>query len=62
MPSYNYKCQQCELKMTVIRGIKEAERTPICVNCVKDLVRVFDSVPSVAFKGTGWASKENNEQ
>jgi putative FmdB family regulatory protein len=57
MPIYDYKCNTCELNMSVIRKIDEPERTPLCVNCVKDLVRVYDS-PGVTFKGTGWAAKE----
>jgi putative FmdB family regulatory protein len=53
MPSYDYKCKTCDLKMVVIRTLREPERTPVCVNCVKDLVRVYDA-PAVTFKGTGW--------
>jgi putative FmdB family regulatory protein len=53
MPIYDYKCKTCDLKMSVIRKIDEKERTPLCANCVKDLVRVYDT-PAVAFKGTGW--------
>jgi putative FmdB family regulatory protein len=57
MPIYDYKCNTCDLKMSVIRKIDEAERTPLCANCVKDLVRVYDA-PGVTFKGTGWAAKD----
>jgi putative FmdB family regulatory protein len=57
MPIYDYKCNTCDLKMSVIRKIDEKERTPLCANCVKDLVRVYDT-PAVTFKGTGWASKD----
>jgi putative FmdB family regulatory protein len=53
MPTYDYKCKTCDLKMIVIRKINEPERTPICINCVKDLVRVYES-PAVAFMGIGW--------
>jgi putative FmdB family regulatory protein len=53
MPTYDYKCKTCDLKMSVIRKIDEAERTPLCINCAKDLVRVYDS-PSVTFMGIGW--------
>jgi putative FmdB family regulatory protein len=53
MPTYEYKCKTCDLKMRVIRGITEPERTPICTNCVKDLVRVYDA-PAVTFMGIGW--------
>ncbi len=53
MPTYDYKCNTCDLKMSVIRGIQEPERTPLCVNCAKDLVRVYDP-PAVTFMGIGW--------
>jgi len=43
--------------MSVLRKIDEKERTPLCANCVKDLVRVFGA-PAVTFKGMGWAGKE----
>lgn len=43
--------------MSVIRKIDEPDRIPLCVNCAKDLVRVYDA-PGVSFKGTGWAGKE----
>jgi putative FmdB family regulatory protein len=57
MPYYEYKCKTCDLKMLLTRTLSEPERIPICVNCVKDLVRVYDA-PAVTFKGTGWAAKE----
>jgi putative FmdB family regulatory protein len=53
MPTYDYKCKTCDLKMSVIRGIQEQERTPLCTNCRKDLVRVYDA-PAVTFMGIGW--------
>jgi putative FmdB family regulatory protein len=53
MPIYDYKCKTCDLKMSVIRKIDEPDRTPLCANCVKDLVRVYDA-PSVTFMGIGW--------
>jgi putative FmdB family regulatory protein len=60
MPIYDYKCNTCDLNMSVIRKIDATERTPLCANCVKDLVRVYDA-PGVSFKGTGWAGKENKK-
>ena len=53
MPTYDYKCKTCELKMSVIRKIDEPDRTPLCTNCAKDLVRVYDA-PAVTFMGIGW--------
>jgi putative FmdB family regulatory protein len=60
MPIYDYKCNTCDLKMTLIRKITEPAPIPLCANCVKDLVRVYDA-PGVTFKGTGWAGKENKK-
>lgn len=53
MPTYDYKCPKCEMKMTVIRTLKEEERKPICVNDAIELVRDYGS-PVVRFKGTGF--------
>ena len=54
MPTYDYKCKTCDLKMSVIRKISEPERNPgPCVNCLTDLVRVYDA-PAVTFMGLGW--------
>ena len=54
MPLYDYRCKTCDLRMSVIRKIDEPERKPLCANCVKDLIRVYDSAPAVTFKGNGW--------
>jgi putative FmdB family regulatory protein len=53
MPTYDYKFKTCDHKMSEIRKIDEAERKPLCANCVKDLVRVYES-PAVTFMGIGW--------
>jgi putative FmdB family regulatory protein len=53
MPTYDYKCKTCDLKMVVIRTLTEKERKPICPNDAQSLVRVYDA-PAVTFKGIGW--------
>jgi putative FmdB family regulatory protein len=53
MPTYEYKCPKCDMTMTVIRGIKEKERAPICVNDARELTRQYDA-PPVHLKGSGW--------
>ena len=53
MPTYDYKCSKCGMTMTVIRGIKEKERTPICVNDAIELTRQYEA-PPVHLKGKGW--------
>jgi putative FmdB family regulatory protein len=54
MPVYDYRCPTCDLHMTIIRGIKDTESLPICVNCAKEMQRSYESAPAVTFKGTGW--------
>ena len=53
MPTYKYKCNTCDLTITVIQRMADATYTPICVNCSKELVREYES-PAITFKGTGW--------
>jgi putative FmdB family regulatory protein len=53
-PTYDYKCEDCGMTLTIIRGIKDTEHRPVCVNCAKVMPRVYDKPPAVTFKGTGW--------
>ena len=53
MPSYDYRCNDCDLKLVVIRSLQEKERNLICPNDGSNLVRQYTS-PAVTFKGTGW--------
>jgi putative FmdB family regulatory protein len=54
MPAYDYKCQDCESTITIIRGIADDEQTPICAHCAREMTRSYDSAPAITFKGTGW--------
>jgi putative FmdB family regulatory protein len=54
MPAYDYKCQECENTITIIRGIADDEQTPICAHCAREMTRSYDSAPSVTFKGNGF--------
>ncbi len=53
MPTYDYRCKTCDLKMVVIRTLQEAERKPICPNDGTELVRNY-TAPAVTFMGIGW--------
>ena len=57
MPTYDYRCPKCSMRMVVIRTLKEEERKPICVNDATELVRDY-SPPAVAFKGEGFYSTD----
>ena len=54
MPAYDYKCQDCGMTLTIIRGIADEEHKPICINCRKLMPRAYDSPPAVTFNGTGF--------
>ena len=53
-PAYDYKCSDCGMTLTIIRGIADEEHKPICINCSKVMPRAYDSAPAITFKGTGW--------
>jgi putative FmdB family regulatory protein len=53
MALYEYKCKQCEIIVTVSRGIQDAEERAKCGNCNIDLSRVYSSV-GVTFNGGGF--------
>jgi putative FmdB family regulatory protein len=53
-PAYDYKCSDCGMTLTIIRGITDEEHKPICINCQKVMPRAYDSAPAITFKGTGW--------
>ena len=57
MPTYDYKCNTCNLHMVVIRTLTEKERTPVCPNDGASLVREY-TAPGVAFKGKGWGKDD----
>jgi putative FmdB family regulatory protein len=54
MPVYDYKCNDCDSTITIVRSIKDDEQTPICAHCAKEMTRAYESAPAVTFKGKGW--------
>jgi putative FmdB family regulatory protein len=52
-PAYEYKCSDCSITITIVRGIKDTEHKPICISCAKVMLRDYEPV-AVAFKGKGW--------
>jgi len=55
MATYQYKCETCEQTVSQVVSINEESNTPKCLECDKDMLRVF-SAPSLTFKGSGWGS------
>lgn len=57
MPIYDYKCQQCDTKLSISRGINETDPGYTCKTCNSKLIRVY-SLGAVTFNGTGFYSKD----
>lgn len=51
MPTYDYRCPQCEHECELTHPI-DAE-VPRCPHCSAELAKCFTPVP-VHFKGAGW--------
>lgn len=52
MPTYDYKCKNCDKILTLILPI-DGNHSQQCPTCGKDMVKKFASVPT-SFKGEGF--------
>lgn len=57
MPTYDYKCSDCETSATLITGIDKELSIPICIKCKAEMKRDYGS-PSVKFIGKGFYTNE----
>lgn len=57
MPTYQFKCKNCEANASVAVPITESDeiKAPKCFPCDKLMERIF-SAPGLSFKGNGWGS------
>lgn len=53
MPTYNYKCNECNSGFSVVRGMTENDPGYNCDTCKSPMIRVF-SLSGVTFKGSGF--------
>jgi putative FmdB family regulatory protein len=53
MPSYQYKCPQCDIKLVVTRGINDPDPGYKCETCKITLTKVY-SIGAVTFNGSGF--------
>lgn len=54
MPTYNYKCKECEHELEVVRSMKD-KRLTLCPSCKKEeLQQVISTNGVFTFKGGGW--------
>ena len=56
MPIYEYACRSCGRRVEVIHGINDPGPTA-CEACGGQMAKRL-SLPSIVFKGSGWAKKD----
>lgn len=61
MANYDYKCDACATKATIIQPIHAGLVNPKCPSCKKLMARDY-TAPGVTFKGDGWAHKEKGNK
>ena len=52
MPTYDYKCKNCEHTFEIVQSFTDATLTE-CPECKGELIKVFGQV-GVTFKGSGF--------
>ena len=57
MPTYEYACKQCGLKLEVVQSFTDDSLT-VCSNCGGELRKVFGSV-GIVFKGSGFYKNDS---
>jgi putative FmdB family regulatory protein len=57
MPTYEYKCPQCEGTMSVVRSITESDPGYTCEKCNVAMGKVFH-LSGIQFNGSGFYSKD----
>jgi putative FmdB family regulatory protein len=58
VPIYEYVCSACHHRTDILRGINDAGPA-FCPSCgAEGTMRKAFAVPTIHFKGTGWAKKE----
>ncbi len=55
MPNYNFKCSECEAVCTVTQNVSDTPKTPKCLSCNLDMIRIYGTI-AVQLKGGGWGS------
>jgi len=57
VPSYDYKCKNCNITKSITRSFEEKEIDYVCNTCGSSLVRVY-SLGAIKFNGSGFYSKD----
>ncbi len=58
MPTYDVKCEKCDVIYEIKHSIVKDH--PSCFDCGSELKTVFLSAPPVRFRGDGWTPRYSN--
>ena len=61
MPTYDFKCRDCDNTATLITSIRDELKIPICANCKLDMVRDFGA-PAIGFRGSGFYTTDKGKK
>lgn len=53
MPSYEYRCKQCNATVTINRSINDIEKIPFCGACNMSMNKVYSTATPI-FRGSGF--------
>jgi putative FmdB family regulatory protein len=53
MPTYQYRCRECDEELEVVQSFSDDPLTK-CPNCKKKALRKVFAAPGIAFKGSGF--------
>lgn len=56
MPGYEYYCENCGNRITIMRSFDEKEEVYDCPECETTLTRLW-TAPGLHFKGGGWGGQ-----
>jgi putative FmdB family regulatory protein len=60
MPTYEYKCSECEERMSEIRSIHAPTPEHLCIKCGQKMNQVI-SLGGVTFNGSGFYSTDKKK-
>lgn len=61
MPSYEYDCMPCGIRVIKERSINDFDPGYSCETCNRSLVRVYSNIGSI-FNGNGFYSTDNRKK
>lgn len=59
MPIYEYQCQECQTNFELIRPMKDADSTALCVNCHSENVKRKISLFNASSEGRTFAANSD---